>query len=228
MRVSRVSRTRAVTRTPLPVDPADVVHARFLLTHLAAPVEALRTWAGALAAGGRLVLHEVAALDSADPVLHRYYGLVADLQRHHGQALDIGDRLAALGKASAHAQAHRREHRQVAHRRGLLVVLGLGCLLRVDLEREAGRFAGTQDDVAAARRIDASDRRPAREERSRLRVAQALVGPVLARLAAQHLQHLRTERRQRLLALVQAHRRRQQRQHHHLDQRPSQQEPRAQ
>jgi trans-aconitate 2-methyltransferase len=95
-----------VTRAPLPVDPADVVHARFLLTHLAAPVEALRTWAGALADGGRLVLHEVAALDSADPVLHRYYGLVADLQRHHGQALDIGDRLSALGAAAGLEVAH--------------------------------------------------------------------------------------------------------------------------
>jgi trans-aconitate 2-methyltransferase len=82
---------------PLPVDPADVVHARFLLTHLAGPVDALRGWADALADGGRLVVHEVAALDSADPDLHRYYTLVADLQRHHGQALDIGDRLAALG-----------------------------------------------------------------------------------------------------------------------------------
>ena len=86
-----------VTVAPLPVDPADVVHARFLLTHLAAPVAALRVWADALADGGRLVVHEVAALDSEDPDLHRYYGLVADLQRHHGQALDIGDRLAALG-----------------------------------------------------------------------------------------------------------------------------------
>ncbi|MBI4942300.1 MAG: class I SAM-dependent methyltransferase [Actinobacteria bacterium] len=94
------------TRAPLPVDPADVVHARFLLTHLAAPVEALRTWAGALADGGRLVLHEVAALDSADPVLHRYYGLVADLQRHHGQALDIGDRLGALGAAAGLTVEH--------------------------------------------------------------------------------------------------------------------------
>jgi SAM-dependent methyltransferase len=89
-----------VTVAPLPVDPADVVHARFLLTHLAGPVEALRTWAGALAPGGRLVVHEVAALDSADRALHRYYELVAALQRSHGQALDIGARLADLGAAA--------------------------------------------------------------------------------------------------------------------------------
>jgi SAM-dependent methyltransferase len=94
-----------VTR-PLPVEPADVVHARFLLTHLAAPRDALPGWAAALRPGGRLVLHEVAALDSADPTLHRYYELVAALQRHHGQALDIGVRLAALGTAAGLAVAH--------------------------------------------------------------------------------------------------------------------------
>lgn len=85
---------------PLPVGPADVVHARFLLTHLARPVDALRTWAGALGPGGRLVVHEVAALDSEDPVLHRYYELVAALQRSHGQALDVGARLSELGAAA--------------------------------------------------------------------------------------------------------------------------------
>ncbi len=95
-----------VTRPPLPVDPADVVHVRFLLTHLAAPVEALRVWGAALAPAGRLLVHEVAALDSADPVLHRYYGLVADLQRHHGQALDIGARMAALGEAAGLRVVH--------------------------------------------------------------------------------------------------------------------------
>ena len=95
--VHGVEYVEADVTEPLPVGPADVVHARFLLTHLAGRVEALRTWAGALAPGGRLVVHEVAALDSADPVLHRYYELVAALQRSHGQALDVGARLADLG-----------------------------------------------------------------------------------------------------------------------------------
>lgn len=85
------------TRAPLPVDAAEVVHARFLLTHLADPVAALRVWGAALAPGGRLLVHEVASLHSEDPVLHRYYELVAALQRSHGQALDIGARMADLG-----------------------------------------------------------------------------------------------------------------------------------
>ncbi len=95
-----------VTVAPLPVDPADVVHVRFLLTHLAAPQQALAVWAGALRPGGRLLVHEVAALDSAEPTLHRYYELVALLQQHHGQALDIGARTASLARAAGLAVVH--------------------------------------------------------------------------------------------------------------------------
>lgn len=89
-----------VTRAPLPLAPADLVHARFLLTHLPDPGRALGTWAAALRPGGRLVVHEVAALDSVEPALHRYYELVAALQAHHGQAIDVGARTAALARGA--------------------------------------------------------------------------------------------------------------------------------
>jgi SAM-dependent methyltransferase len=79
------------------VDPADVVHARFLLTHLSGPARALRTWSGLLRPGGTMILLEVARLVSRDPVLGRYYELVAELQHHHGQALDVGRQLGELG-----------------------------------------------------------------------------------------------------------------------------------
>jgi SAM-dependent methyltransferase len=85
-----------VTDLPLPVEGADLVFARFLLTHLAAPGRALRGWAEALAPGGRLVVQETARLVSRDPALGRYYELVAELQQRHGQALDVGARLAEL------------------------------------------------------------------------------------------------------------------------------------
>ena len=85
-----------VTREPLPVDEADVVHARFLVTHLAAPRAAVRLWGGLLRPGGRLLLQEVSRLVSREPVLGRYYELVAELQAHHGQALDVGQDLPAI------------------------------------------------------------------------------------------------------------------------------------
>src|SRR4029079_10540093 len=72
----------------------DLVFARFLLTHLAAPGSALRGWARALAPRGRLLVQETAKLVSRAPALGRYYELVAELQQRHGQALDVGARLA--------------------------------------------------------------------------------------------------------------------------------------
>jgi SAM-dependent methyltransferase len=95
-----------VTVLPLPVLPAQLVHARFLLTHLPDPAGALRGWTAALAPGGRLVVQETARLTSAAPALRRYYELVAEVQRAHGQALDIGDRLADLAAGSGARLLH--------------------------------------------------------------------------------------------------------------------------
>ncbi len=89
-----------VTRSPLPVPPADVVLARFLVTHLREPLGALAVWASALAPGGRLLVQETARLVSRDPALGRYYELVAELQARHGQALDVGGRLGELAAAA--------------------------------------------------------------------------------------------------------------------------------
>lgn len=89
-----------VTIAPLPVPPADVMYARFLLTHLRSPAQALRTWARALRPGGVLLLEEVAGLHSAEPALTRYYQLVAELQAHYGQATYVGGELATLAAGS--------------------------------------------------------------------------------------------------------------------------------
>jgi trans-aconitate 2-methyltransferase len=85
-----------VTQAPLPVEGADLIFARFLLTHLSRPVRALEIWAGALAPGGRLIVQETARLVSRDPALGRYYELVAELQALHEQALDVGSQLPEL------------------------------------------------------------------------------------------------------------------------------------
>jgi SAM-dependent methyltransferase len=89
-----------VTRSPLPVEGADLVFARFLLTHLSQPRRALEVWAEALAPGGRLIVQETARLVSRDPALGRYYELVAELQALHEQALDVGSQLPELAGAA--------------------------------------------------------------------------------------------------------------------------------
>jgi SAM-dependent methyltransferase len=116
-----------VTRDPLPVDPADLVHARFLVTHLAAPRAAIGLWSELVRPGGRLVLQEVSRLVSREPALGRYYELVAELQNHHGQALDVGLQLAEIAADGAPGlqiehQAIRPWHPPVAAMAGLHVL----------------------------------------------------------------------------------------------------------
>ena len=74
----------------VPVGGADFLFARFLLTHLARPADALAAWAAAAAPGARLALHETEAITSEHPALARYYELVAAMQAHHGQVLAVG------------------------------------------------------------------------------------------------------------------------------------------
>jgi SAM-dependent methyltransferase len=95
-----------VTEVPLAVPPADLVFARYLLTHLSDPAGAVRGWASTLRAGGRLIVQETAGLQAADPALSRYYELVADLQRHHGQDLTVGSRLRQLAAGSGLSVLH--------------------------------------------------------------------------------------------------------------------------
>jgi len=95
-----------VTADPIPVPPADLVLARFLLTHLGDPAGAVRLWAGMLAPGGRLLLQETARLVSREPALGRYYELVGQLQHEHGQALDVGAGLTGLAAGSGLTVVH--------------------------------------------------------------------------------------------------------------------------
>ncbi len=95
-----------VTGIGMPVEPADLVHTRFLLTHLADPAGAIRTWSELLLPGGRLLLQETARLVSREPALGRYYELVAELQARYGQALDVGSRLEELAGRSGLSVAH--------------------------------------------------------------------------------------------------------------------------
>lgn len=99
-----------VTRAPFPVRP-DLLLGRFLLTHLRDTDAVLAAWAEAAAPRARLLVHETESLRGAHPALRRYYELVARLQRHYGQALDIG---ADLDVAFARAPWRVLESRAVA------------------------------------------------------------------------------------------------------------------
>lgn len=79
-----------VLSTPFPVDDADFIFCRFLLTHLPSPRVALESWAHAARSGATLAIHETQALHSENLALSRYYEMVAQMQKHYGQELNVG------------------------------------------------------------------------------------------------------------------------------------------
>lgn len=79
-----------ILRTPFPVDSADFIFCRFLLTHLPSPRAALESWAQAARSGATLALHETQALHSTHPALSRYYEMVGQMQKNYGQNLNVG------------------------------------------------------------------------------------------------------------------------------------------
>ena len=82
-----------ITRAPFPCEPADLLLCRFVVTHLHDPASALRAWSQAAKPGARLLVQETASLESDDPILRRYYELVAALQSGYGQSLTVGAHL---------------------------------------------------------------------------------------------------------------------------------------
>jgi SAM-dependent methyltransferase len=79
-----------ILQLPFPVESADLLLCRFLLTHLRSPASALNTWAHIAAPHAILVIHETESLQASDPSLNRYYELVGEMQRHFGQELNVG------------------------------------------------------------------------------------------------------------------------------------------
>jgi trans-aconitate 2-methyltransferase len=95
-----------VLERPFPVKGADLVVCRFLLTHLSSPAAAIRAWAEMAALGALLVVHETEKLEASDPVLTRYYEMVGQMQRHHGQELNVGTMLDGCFKSSGWSVVH--------------------------------------------------------------------------------------------------------------------------
>jgi trans-aconitate 2-methyltransferase len=87
---------RDVTATPLPTGPADLLFARFLLTHLPLPGQVVAAWATQLAPGGLLMLDEVEWIRTRDPALAGYLRVVAAVLEARGHRLEVGPVLDAL------------------------------------------------------------------------------------------------------------------------------------
>jgi len=79
-----------VTQTPFPAAAPDALLCRFLLTHLREPSEVLVRWAKVSARDCILLIHETESMQAEHPALRRYYELVAQLQHHYGQTLEVG------------------------------------------------------------------------------------------------------------------------------------------
>jgi SAM-dependent methyltransferase len=85
-----------VTRTPLPTGPADLLFARFLVSHLPDPGGAVAAWAAQLGDGGLLLLDEVEWIRTDDPALAGYLRVLAAVLQARGHRLQVGPVLDAL------------------------------------------------------------------------------------------------------------------------------------
>ena len=85
--------------TPFPVGPSDLLFCRLLLSHLPNPEKLLLAWSSQLAIGGLLLIEELEAIRTAQPVLARYLSIVARMIEDEGADLFVGPRLASLSVA---------------------------------------------------------------------------------------------------------------------------------
>jgi SAM-dependent methyltransferase len=75
---------------------ADVVYARYLLSHLPEPEARVADWQRSLRPGGRLLLEENTRLRIHHPVFRRYEDAVAEVMGTAGGDLYVGERLTPL------------------------------------------------------------------------------------------------------------------------------------
>lgn len=84
-----------VCTTPFPCGPADLVYCRYLLSHLREVRTALEEWGTQLKPGGVMLLDEVEAIHTSNPVFARYLGIVEGMLDASGSRLYIGRELEA-------------------------------------------------------------------------------------------------------------------------------------
>ncbi|MGH8910506.1 MAG: class I SAM-dependent methyltransferase [Egibacteraceae bacterium] len=89
-----------VTTVPFPLAPAQVVFARYVLSHLPDPEALAAKWRAQLAPGGVLLLEEVETIETTEPAFRAYLDTMAGRMRAHGGQLEIGPRLARIADTS--------------------------------------------------------------------------------------------------------------------------------
>ena len=87
-----------VTAPPLPHAPADVVYARYVLSHVPERAAVVRGWFEALAPNGVLVTEEPEWIETAEDVLRRYLQITGGLMADHGGELYVGRELGATAR----------------------------------------------------------------------------------------------------------------------------------
>jgi trans-aconitate 2-methyltransferase len=85
-----------VTRCPFPAGPAEVLFARFLLSHLRHPGRVVAGWATQLVPGGLLLLDEVEWVRTGDRALAAYLRVLAAVLEARGHRLEVGPLLDGL------------------------------------------------------------------------------------------------------------------------------------
>lgn len=85
-----------VTQLPLPTGPADVLHARFVLSHLPQPESVLTSWLEQLRPKGYLFIQEDDRVQAEEPALLLYEDMARSLVTRRGGDLWVGARLAAV------------------------------------------------------------------------------------------------------------------------------------
>ena len=91
-----------VTSVPFPTPRAELLHCRFLLSHLADPPATLAAWATQLAPGGRLLVTEVDAIRTRHPTFVAYLEIVDGLLASTSARLYVGRTLDAVPDGGAH------------------------------------------------------------------------------------------------------------------------------
>jgi trans-aconitate 2-methyltransferase len=79
-----------VTDLPFPTPRAELVYARFVLSHVARPDRVVRAWMEHVAPGGVLALDEVEWIRTDNAQLRRYLAVLASLLEARGSALAAG------------------------------------------------------------------------------------------------------------------------------------------